>query len=55
MEDGTLQHALEAQCRLGFTIFIIARYERSSLGDECADLLAHLLNIGTTRAQRLMG
>ncbi|MNC08910.1 hypothetical protein D3C75_565180 [compost metagenome] len=55
MEHGTLQHALEAKGRLGFSVFVIAGDERGRLIDECANFLAHLLHIRTTRTQRLMG
>ena len=55
MEHGTLQHALEAKGRLGFSVFVITGDERGRLIDEGAYFLAHLLHIRTTRIQRLMG
>ena len=48
MEDGTLQHALEAQRRLGFPVFVVTGDERGRLIDEGADLFAHLFHIRTT-------
>ena len=52
MKDGTLDHALEAQCRLGVD-FLGAGHSGCMGGDEVAQRLAQLVDVGGAGAQGL--
>jgi hypothetical protein len=51
MHDGTLDHTLKAQGRLGIDIFIAREY-RGVLSDELAKILTQNIEVGGTSARR---
>ncbi|MCY1173017.1 hypothetical protein D9M73_131660 [compost metagenome] len=55
VEHGTLQHALEAQGWLGFTVFVVDRDQRRGGVDELLQVMLELVEIGATGAQNGRG
>ena len=52
MQDGTLDHTLKTERRLGVDV-VLAGNRRRMFGDEGAQVIAQLLDAGTARPQRL--
>lgn len=51
MEHRALQHALEAQSWLGFALFVVLGNQRRGGVDELLQIMAQLVEIGSTGAQ----